>query len=174
MKKFGINGKIIKNAEGMIIMAKEIERKFLVKKNWKPQTAGSLIAQGYLSTDPDRTVRIRIRGDKGYITVKGKNQGILRQEFEYEIPLADAEAMLKLCVQPIITKTRYIEEIAGGNWEIDVFAGANAGLIVAEIELPDLEANFVKPQWLGSEVSADKRFFNSNLIKNPFSQWKKC
>lgn len=173
MKKFGINGKIIKNAEGMIIVAKEIERKFLVKKNWVPQSAGSRIAQGYLSTDPDRTVRIRIRGDKGYITVKSRNQGILRQEFEYEIPLAEAEAMLKLCVQPIIIKTRYIEEIAGYNWEIDVFAGVNAGLIVAEIEVPKLETNFVKPQWLGEEVSADERFFNSNLIKNPFSQWEK-
>ena len=158
----------------MIIVAKEIERKFLVKENWKPKSTGSRIAQGYLSTDPDRTVRIRIRGDKGYITVKGKNQGILRQEFEYEIPLSDAETMLKLCLQPIITKTRYIEEIAGCNWEVDVFAGANAGLIVAEIELSDIEANFVKPQWLGDEVSADKRFFNSNSIKNPFSQWKKC
>jgi len=154
-------------------MAKEIERKFLVKASWQPQAEGVKIAQGYLSTVPERTVRVRIKGDKGYLTIKGKNQGISRAEFEYEIPLRDAEELLKLAEQPILSKTRYFEQQDGFTWEIDVFEGENQGLIVAEIELPDEQAAFAEPAWLGKEVSGDVRYYNANLIKNPFSQWEK-
>jgi adenylate cyclase len=154
-------------------MAKEIERKFLVKDNWQPQAAGITIAQGYLSTVPERTVRVRIKGDKGYLTIKGKNQGISRAEFEYEIPLADAEELLKLAEQPILSKVRYLEQHGNRLWEIDVFAGENQGLVVAEVELPDEQAEFSRPDWLGQEVSGDVRYYNANLIKFPFSLWKK-
>ena len=153
-------------------MAKEIERKFLVKDSWQPQAAGITIAQGYLSTVPERTVRVRIKGDKGYLTIKGKNQGISRAEFEYEIPLADAEELLKLAEQPILSKVRYLEQHGNRLWEIDVFAGENQGLVVAEVELPDERADFSRPDWLGQEVSGDVRYYNANLIKNPFSLWK--
>ncbi len=154
-------------------MAKEIERKFLVKENWQPQDEGIKIAQGYLSTVPERTVRVRIKGDKGYLTIKGKNQGISRAEFEYEIPVGDAEELLKLAEQPILSKTRYLEKHGNSLWEIDVFAGENQGLVVAEVELPDEQAEFFRPDWLGQEVSGDVRYYNANLIKKPFSLWKK-
>ena len=154
-------------------MAKEIERKFLVKESWQPQDEGIKIAQGYLSTVPERTVRVRIKGNKGYLTIKGKNQGISRTEFEYEIPLGDAEELLKLAEQPILSKTRYLEQHGNRLWEIDVFAGENQGLVVAEVELPDEQADFSRPDWLGQEVSGDVRYYNANLIKKPFSLWKK-
>ena len=154
-------------------MAKEIERKFLVQANWQPQDEGIKIAQGYLSTVPERTVRVRIKGDKGYLTIKGKNQGISRAEFEYEIPIGDAEELLKLAEQPILSKTRYLEQHGNRLWEIDVFAGENQGLVVAEVELPDEQADFSRPNWLGQEVSGDVRYYNANLIKKPFSLWKK-
>ena len=154
-------------------MAKEIERKFLVQARWKPQDEGIKIAQGYLSTVPERTVRVRIKGDKGYLTIKGKNQGISRAEFEYEIPRSDAEELLKLAEQPILSKTRYLEQHGNRLWEIDVFAGENQGLVVAEVELPDEQAEFSRPDWLGQEVSGDVRYYNANLIKKPFSLWKK-
>ena len=154
-------------------MAKEIERKFLVQASWKPQDEGIKIAQGYLSTVPERTVRVRIKGDKGYLTIKGKNQGISRAEFEYEIPIGDAEDLLKLAEQPILSKTRYLEQHGNRLWEIDVFAGENQGLVVAEVELPDEQAEFSRPDWLGQEVSGDVRYYNANLIKKPFSLWKK-
>jgi CYTH domain-containing protein len=154
-------------------MAKEIERKFLVKAGWQPQDEGIKIAQGYLSTVPERTVRVRIKGNKGYLTIKGKNQGISRTEFEYEIPLGDAEELLKLAEQPILSKTRYLEQHGNRLWEIDVFAGENQGLVVAEVELPDEQADFSRPDWLGQEVSGDVRYYNANLIKKPFSLWKK-
>lgn len=153
-------------------MAQEIERKFLVKANWQPTTVGTRIAQGYLNRDPERTVRVRIRQNKGYLTIKGKNEGISRLEFEYEIPLAEAEQLLLLCEQPLVEKMRYVEHYGDFAWEVDVFSGANEGLIVAEIELPTKETVFTKPSWLGKEVSGDSRFYNSNLIKNPYKQWK--
>ena len=155
------------------LRGKEIERKFLVKENWSPGSEGLKIAQGYLSTVPERTVRVRIKGGKGYLTIKGKNQGISRAEFEYEIPVCDAEELLKMAEQPILSKTRYLEQQDGFTWEIDVFAGENQGLIVAEIELPDENTTFTAPVWLGEEVSGDVRYYNANLIKNPFSLWKK-
>ena len=154
-------------------MAKEIERKFLVKDSWQPQSAGIKIAQGYLSTVPERTVRVRIKGDKGYLTIKGKNVGVIRAEYEYEIPRQDAEEMLQLAEQPILVKTRYLEQQGEFIWEVDVFAGENQGLVVAEIELPAEDAEFSRPAWLGQEVSGDVRYYNANLIKCPFSLWKK-
>ena len=154
-------------------MAKEIERKFLVKDSWQPQSAGIKIAQGYLSTVPERTVRVRIKGNRGYLTIKGKNQGISRAEYEYEIPVQDAEELLQLAEQPILVKTRYLEKQGDFTWEVDVFAGENQGLVVAEIELPAEDAEFSRPAWLGQEVSGDVRYYNANLIKCPFSLWKK-
>lgn len=153
-------------------MAAEIERKFLVKEGWRPQANGVRIAQGYLSTVPERTVRVRIKGEKGYLTVKGRNAGIRRAEYEYEIPLADAEAMLALCEQPLIEKRRYLVPYEGYTWEVDVFAGANEGLVVAEIELPAEDAAFAKPDWAGAEVSGDARYYNSSLIRHPYREWK--
>jgi CYTH domain-containing protein len=154
-------------------MAKEIERKFLVKDSWQPQSAGIKIAQGYLSTVPERTVRVRIKGEKGYLTIKGKNVGVSRAEYEYEIPRQDAEEMLQMAEQPILVKTRYLEQQGEFTWEVDVFAGENQGLVVAEIELPAENAEFSRPAWLGQEVSGDVRYYNANLIKFPFSLWKK-
>lgn len=154
-------------------MAKEIERKFLVKDSWQPQSAGIKIAQGYLSTVTERTVRVRIKGEKGYLTIKGKNVGVSRAEYEYEIPRQDAEEMLQLAEQPILVKTRYLEQQGEFTWEVDVFAGENQGLVVAEIELPAEDAEFSRPAWLGQEVSGDVRYYNANLIKFPFSLWKK-
>ena len=154
-------------------MAEEIERKFLVDTSWRPQRAGTHIAQGYLCQEPERTVRVRIRGDKGYLTIKGKNKGISRLEYEYEIPLKDAEELLQLCERPLVEKTRYLEDWEGFCWEIDVFAGENAGLVVAEIELPSPTTVFSRPIWLSDEVSDDARYYNSNLIKKPYSEWKK-
>ena len=153
-------------------MAKEIERKFLVKRElFKPIDEGEYIAQGYLSSTPERTVRVRIKNHRGYLTIKGKNVGISRSEFEYEIPKSDAEELLELCEPSIIVKRRYIVEIEDSRWEVDVFEGDNAGLIVAEIELESEETEFFKPGWLGEEVSFDPRYYNSNLSKNPYKFW---
>ncbi|SDP56115.1 adenylate cyclase [Selenomonas ruminantium] len=159
--------------ERVMSMAKEIERKFLVRENWQPQNAGVDIAQGYLSTVPERTVRVRIKADRAFLTIKGRNEGISRPEFEYEIPVADAEELLQLAEQPVLRKKRYLEKHGGFLWEIDVFAGANVGLVVAEIELPTEDTVFSPPCWLGEEVSGDVRYYNANLIKTPYSLWKK-
>lgn len=154
-------------------MAAEIERKFLIHKDlWQPKDAGVRIRQGYLSLDPERTVRVRIKGDKGFLTVKGKNHGIARAEFEYEIPVSEAENLLdELCLKPQIDKVRYIENIAGQTWEIDVFSSDNAGLIVAEAELSAVDAELDLPEWIAEDVSEDARYFNSNLIQHPYSKW---
>ena len=154
-------------------MAKEIERKFFVMESWQPQGAGMKIAQGYLSTVPERTVRVRIKDDKAFLTIKGKNEGISRVEFEYEIPVQDAEELLQLAEQPVLEKMRYLEKHGDFLWEIDVFGGDNEGLVVAEVELPTEEAVFSRPCWLGEEVSDDVRYYNANLIKMPYSLWKK-
>ena len=154
-------------------MSKEIERKFLVKKNLFEITGeGQYIAQGYLSSTPERTVRVRIKNHKGYLTVKGKNKGISRSEFEYEIPEVDAEELLELCEQSIIIKRRHIVKFKKSTWEVDIFEGDNEGLIVAEIELKSEEEIFDKPEWIGEEVSFDTRYYNSNLSKNPYKSWK--
>ena len=155
-------------------MAVEIERKFLVDPaRWHPADArGVRYRQGYLSTDPERVVRVRTDGESGYLTVKGKTVGTVRPEFEYRIPIADAEFMLdRLCVRPLVEKVRFKEVVANRVWEIDVFEGDNAGLVVGEVELPAADATVELPPWVGAEVSSDPRYFNSNLALNPFSRW---
>ena len=148
-------------------MAKEIERKFLVKRElFKPTGEGEYIAQGYLSSIPERTVRVRLRNHRGYLTVKGKNVGISRKEFEYEIPEADAKELLELCGSSVILKRRYNVVVGGSRWEVDIFDGGNKGLILAEIELQSEEEEFTKPDWLGEEVSNDARYYNVNLVKS--------
>ncbi len=154
-------------------MGLEIERKFLLADaSWRSEAnEGTLLVQGYLNTTPERTVRVRVRGQQGSLTVKGKNENATRQEFEYDIPVADALAMLKLCEQPIIEKTRYELYFAGKCWEIDEFAGVNTGLIVAEVEL-DSEAEAIElPRWIGQEVTTEERYYNSNLLAHPFQEW---
>jgi CYTH domain-containing protein len=155
-------------------MAKEIERKFLVKSfEWKKETTGISYRQGYLSTVKERTVRVRTVGDKGFLTIKGITVGVSRSEFEYEIPTADANALLdNLCERPLIEKTRYKVVRGELTWEIDEFFGENKGLVVAEVELHDEHQVVDLPPWVGAEVSGDPRYFNSNLIKNPFTRWK--
>lgn len=154
-------------------MGIEIEKKFLLKNdNWKPLATGVDYCQGYLSTEKNRTVRLRTIGEKGYLTIKGKSEGAVRQEFEYEIPVSDAQQMLnELCEQPLISKRRYQIEIGKYIWEVDEFSGENEGLCVAEIELEHESQEFVVPDWIGKEVTGDPRYFNSNLVKNPYSLW---
>lgn len=150
----------------------EIERKFLVKKGkWNAGENGIRIKQGYLLVEPERTVRIRIAGEKAFVTIKGKLQNISRPEFEYEIPVTDALQILKFCRPGIIEKTRFFEMVGGKTWEIDVFEGANSGLILAEIELTAEDEKFEFPVWAGKEVTADFRYYNSWLSLNPFSEW---
>lgn len=154
-------------------MGKEIERKFLVKgDSWRAATHGKRYRQGYLSTVKERTVRARVAGDQGFLTIKGITVGAARAEYEYEIPLADANEMLdKLCERPIVEKTRYRLPQDDIVWEIDEFEGDNRGLIVAEVELKDEHQSYPKPDWLGKEVTGDPRYFNSNLVKKPFTTW---
>jgi CYTH domain-containing protein len=154
-------------------MGKEIERKYLIKDDtWRKDTSGTTYRQGYLSTVKERTVRVRTIDDKGFLTIKGITIGATRREYEYEIPMADANEMLdELCEKPIIEKTRFKISHAGLTWEIDEFAGVNQGLIVAEVELESEDQNIDFPPWVGEEVSGDPRYFNSNLIANPFANW---
>lgn len=151
----------------------EIERKFLVKDTiWKPKNDGLCIRQGYLSVDKERTVRVRIKGEKGYLTVKGITRGISRVELEYEIPVSDAVQMLEgLCLRPLVEKTRYVEEYKGQLWEIDVFQGDNQGLVVAEAELFAEDQVLELPKWAGQEVTGDKRYYNSYLSRQPYKTW---
>ena len=155
-------------------MAKEIERKFLVKNmSWKAQAAGVLYRQGYLNSVKERTVRVRTINNKAFITVKGITVGVSRLEFEYEIPFADAKQMLDHLVEkPIIEKYRYKLAQDGLVWEIDEFLGDNEGLVVAEVELADAQQALVRPDWLGEEVSSDPRYFNNNLVANPYKNWR--
>ncbi|MBR1398390.1 MAG: CYTH domain-containing protein [Selenomonadaceae bacterium] len=155
-------------------MTTEIERKFLVNKNlFKPTGDGEYIAQGYLSSTPERTVRVRIKNNHGFLTIKGKNIGISRSEFEYEIPEPDARELLNLCEPSIIIKRRHIINVNNSIWEVDVFEGDNKGLIVAEIELQSEDEIFNRPDWLGDEVSNDARYYNSNLSKRSYNTWNK-
>lgn len=155
-------------------MPLEIEHKYLVNLElWKPQTAGVLYRQGYLSSVKERVVRVRIAGDKAFLTVKGLTVGIERSEFEYSIPLEDAAAMLdRLCERPLVEKTRYREAHGSRTWEIDVFHGENDGLVVAEIEVASADEAISLPPWAGAEVSSDPRYFNSNLATNPYKNWR--
>lgn len=154
-------------------MAVEIERKFLVVDDrWRKNAMGTLFRQGYLSAEPERTVRVRVEGDIGKLTIKGKTEGIRRSEYEYQIPLQDADELLDtLCLRPLIEKTRYRIEHAGLIWEIDEFYGANEGLILAEVELESEAVDFSLPAWAGQEVSDNPRYYNANLVKDPFSEW---
>ena len=152
-------------------MAKEIERKFLVKEGSWRQAKGTQYRQGYLNSTKERIVRVRTISDKGYLTIKGITVGASRMEFEYEIPLQDANELLKICEKPLIEKIRYTMEDGGMVWEIDKFAGDNQGLIVAEVELDREDQQFPKPDWIGDEVTGDPRYFNSNLIKKPYTKW---
>ncbi|HXY52824.1 MAG TPA: CYTH domain-containing protein [Terriglobales bacterium] len=154
-------------------MAKEIERKFLVKEDtWRGQDVGKRYRQGYLSTVKERTVRVRTVGDKGFITIKGITVGATRSEYEYEIPVADANEILdKLCERPLIEKTRYRIPQGGLLWEIDEFEGENRGLVMAEVELKDENQFVTLPSWTGQEVTRDPRYFNANLVAHPFSRW---
>ena len=156
-------------------MGQEIERKFLVKKEeWRPTGHGTKIRQGYLPQAGELLVRIRTQDDRAFLTLKGRTVGITRAEFEYEIPFADAEALLSFCQAPLIEKVRYLEPAGAHRFEIDCFFGENEGLIVAEIELPQEDAPFVRPPWLGAEVSDDPRYYNANLITHPYRAWGKA
>ena len=152
-------------------MGVEIERKFTVRADFCPQSAGTEMAQGYLSRDPQRTVRVRLAGGRGYLTVKGETRGMVRAEYEYEIPPSDARAMLALCDSPLVEKTRYVMDAAGRRWEVDVFHGANDGLVVAEVELPSETAEVMLPAWVEREVTGEKRYYNSSLIVHPYHSW---
>lgn len=154
-------------------MGVEIERKFLVRGDeWKMLGQGVLLRQGYLSSSPERVVRIRIEDNVAVLTIKGKSTGATRSEWEYPIPLEDAKAFLDgLCERPIIEKKRYRIPYAGMVWEVDEFFGENSGLVVAEIELTAEDQAFAKPDWIGEEVTHDARYFNANLLRHPFSTW---
>ena len=155
-------------------MSLEIERKFLLKTTQPLQgLAGVVIRQGYLSDTSQANLRVRIKAEKAYLTVKSKTVGLVRKEFEYEIPVQDAEEMLsQFCQKPLVEKTRYKLEYAGYIWEIDVFVGENAGLVLAEVELASAEDTLDLPAWIDREVTQDKRFYNAYLAKHPYSQWK--
>jgi adenylate cyclase len=147
----------------------EIERKFLVDPWWTPNDKGTNIIQFYLSTNP--TVRVRIAGDKAFVTIKGPTINITRPEFEYEIPIDDAKDMIKLSISNPVQKIRYDEIFHGKQWTIDMFLGENAGLIVAEIELESEDQEFDLPKCVIKEVSDDSKYSNSNLAKTPFQKW---
>jgi adenylate cyclase len=155
-------------------MAQEIERKFLVKGDFKKDTfKQTRIIQGYLSSVPERTVRVRVKGDKGFLTIKGigNASGASRFEWEREIPLNEAESLLQLCEPGVIDKTRYLVKSGEFIFEVDEFYGENQGLVVAEIELKNENDVFAKPEWVGEEVTGDARYYNSMLMKQPFTKW---
>lgn len=150
----------------------EIERKYLVTNNNYKSGTPIRISQGYICSEENRVVRVRIKGDKAYLTIKNATIGFARNEYEYEIPVADAKAMLhNTCQQPIIDKTRYILEYKGFIWEVDEFHGDNEGLVVAEIELENKNQQFELPDFIGEEVTDDARYYNACLFKNPYKNW---
>lgn len=150
----------------------EIERKFLVTRDDWPRENGARYRQGYLNSDKARSVRVRVGKGKGYLTIKGETRGATRQEFEYEIPVAEADALLDgLCERPLIEKVRYEVVYGGLTWEVDEFYGDNEGLVIAEVELTSEEQMFEKPDWVGQEVTGDARYYNVNLAKWPYKAW---
>lgn len=156
-------------------MAQEIERKFLVNGDFKSDAfKAKRITQGYLSSVPERTVRVRVKGDKGFITIKGigNASGASRFEWEKEIPVEDVKALLEICEPGVIDKTRYLVKAGEHTYEVDEFYGDNEGLTVAEVELSDENEAFDKPSWLGEEVTGDAKYYNSMLMKNPYKNWK--
>ena len=154
-------------------MGDAIERKLLVvSEDWHAGSTASAFRQGFLSTDPERTVRVRVAGDDAWLTIKGVTVGARRAEYEYEIPVEDANRMLEtLCERPLIEKVRHTLVVGRHTWEVDVFEGDNAGLVVAEIELAAEDEEFERPAWLGDEVTDDPRDFNSNLVRHPYRSW---
>ena len=154
-------------------MAKEIERKFLVQGDtWRNLAEGRYYCQGYIPTQGKQTVRVRMIDEQGYLTLKGPVVGISRSEFEYKIPGADAQKILaELCQKPFIEKYRYRIPIDEVIWEVDEFLGENQGLILAEVELTHAEQTVDLPDWIGPEVSGNPRYYNSNLVRNPFKEW---
>lgn len=155
-------------------MAQEIERKFLVRGEFKSLAyASERIVQGYLSSVPERTVRVRIKGKKGFLTIKGAadEQGVSRYEWEKEIPANEAQELMQLCEPGVIDKDRYLVKSGTHVFEVDEFRGENAGLILAEVELQAAAEDFERPEWLGEEVTGDKRYYNSMLSKCPYTQW---
>jgi adenylate cyclase len=155
-------------------MAQEIERKFLVNGDFKSEAQkATRITQGYLSSIPERTVRVRIKGDKGFITIKGigSDSGASRYEWEKEIPVAEVDELLKICEPGVIDKTRFLVKAGPHTFEVDEFYGENEGLTVAEVELSAEDESFEKPLWLGQEVTGDVKYYNSMLMKNPFKKW---
>ncbi len=155
-------------------MAIEIERKFLVSDDsWRQNAQGTTYRQGYLTIDPERTVRVRIAGDQGFLTIKGKTEGMARSEFEYPIPLEDAIQLLdSLCLRPLIEKTRYCVTYGGRTWEVDEFDGDNRDLILAEVELAASDEQVDLPPWAGLEVTDDPRYYNASLSRTPYRTWK--
>src|SRR5215471_3281800 len=155
-------------------MAKEVERKFLVKGDaWRSLAKGTTYRQGYLNSAKERTVRVRTTDDKAYLTIKGITVGATRAEYEYEIPYDEGKAMLdSLAEKPLIEKRRYKIPAGDLTWEIDEFLGDNTGLIVAEVELKSEDQAFTRPVWLGDEVTGDPRYYNANLVKKPFPHWR--
>jgi adenylate cyclase len=151
----------------------EIERKFLVDADtWRLlESEGSFYCQGYLSTSPQRTVRVRVADEKGFLTVKGLVTGATRAEYEYEIPIDEAQALLKICQKPLIEKKRHIIDGGEVTWEVDEFLGENQGLILAEVELRNENQEFMKPSWLAGEVTHDRRYYNANLVAYPYGSW---
>ncbi len=156
-------------------MAYEIERKFLVKGDYKSHSSKSFrIKQGYLSLSGKSVVRVRIKGEKAFITIKNipEKETIVRNEWEYEIPVSDAEQMLQLCQSSIIDKTRYLVNVGNHVFEVDEFYGDNEGLLIAEVELEDENESFEKPDWLGDEVTGNIRYHNSYISLHPYKEWK--
>ncbi|GAA0874791.1 CYTH domain-containing protein [Wandonia haliotis] len=159
-------------------MGIEIERKFLVDKNKLSEEIQKnnfdkvfSIAQGYLKNEKEQTIRVRIKGEKGFLTIKGEQQGAIRAEYEYEIPVEDAEHLLYTCKEGRIIKKRYLIPYKGKLWEVDFFEEENEGLVVAEIELSEEREEFAKPKWLGDEITSDFRYTNAVLVKRPFKTW---
>lgn len=156
-------------------MAQEIERKFLVAGDFKKDvTKATRIIQGYLCSVPERTVRVRVKGEKGFITIKGigNDTGANRFEWEKEIPVSEVQDLLKLCEPGVIDKTRYLAPAGKHTFEVDEFYGDNDGLVVAEVELASEDEEFIRPSWLGEEVTGDVKYYNSMLMKQPFKYWK--
>jgi adenylate cyclase len=155
-------------------MGTEVERKFLVEgEAWRDGvTSATHIVQGYIAASATATVRVRIKGEHAYLTLKGATSGIERSEFEYEIPVDDARAMLaKLATGPVIDKVRHLVPVGDHTWEVDIFAGDNAPLVMAEVELAHADEPFELPDWAGQDVSADRRYYNANLAREPYSRW---
>jgi adenylate cyclase len=156
-----------------VAMGTEIERKFLVRdESWRAAAAGSLrLCQGYVAIDGQTTVRVRTDGEAAWLTVKGPQAGLARAEFEYRIPREDAEALFGLCGGRFVEKIRHHVTVGRHVWEVDEYSGANAGLVVAEVELGRPDEAFVKPDWLGDEVSDDLRYLNASLSLRPYGSW---